>query len=509
MTATMTATATATVGTRATILVVDDSNLLRGILREELEAEGFDVQLAEDGARALQMARDLRPDLLLLDVGLPEIDGYEVCRRLKADVATAEIPILILSALNELKDKLAGFEAGCDDYLTKPFFTKELVARLRTTLRNRESLVSSRRLSQYYLEMLFGIGSAITSPFKVDDEVEIILRQATAAVAAPRGAILLLDSEQRSLEVRGAIGYDGSGPRVGDRHRVSEKLPLLAPEAEGGAVGIRMYEDPERRTVFVPMVSKEKLVGGIELALGDGRMRLSSNQQKLLYALASQASIFLENARLERDVRSMFLNIIVSMAGAVDAKDAYTHGHSMRVARVALIVAQLRGLPREEMEPLLLSAILHDVGKIAIPDNVLKKPGRLDREEFEIMKGHTLSGAKMLSHIPALENVIPGILHHHEYWNGSGYPHALAGESIPLQGRIIHIGDAFDAMTTDRVYRTKTDVSSAIREIERFSGSQFDPELAELAGEAYRGGLIHDALPTSTPTLYELIDQIR
>lgn len=507
MTATMTTSTTA--GTRATILVVDDSNLLRGILREELEAEGFDVQLAEDGPRALQMARDLRPDLLLLDVGLPEIDGYEVCRRLKGDIATADIPVLILSALNELKDKLAGFEAGCDDYLTKPFFTKELVARLRTTLRNRESLVSSRRLSQYYLEMLFGIGSAITSPFKIDDEVEIILRQATAAVGAARGAILLLDSEQRSLEVRGVIGYDGAGPKVGDRHRVSDKLPLLAPDAEGGSMGIRMYEDPDRQTVFVPMVSKEKLVGGIELALGDGRLRLNSNQQKLLYALASQASIFLENARLERDVRSMFLNIIVSMAGAVDAKDAYTHGHSMRVARVALIVAQLRGLPREEMEPLLLSAILHDVGKIAIPDSVLKKPGRLDREEFEIMKGHTLSGAKMLSHIPALENVIPGILHHHEYWNGSGYPHALAGDSIPLQGRIIHIGDAFDAMTTDRVYRTKTDVSSAIREIERFAGSQFDPDLAALAVDAYRRGLIHDALPLSTPTLYELIDQIR
>jgi len=161
----------------------------------------------------------------------------------------------------------------------------------------------------------------------------------------------------------------------------------------------------------VPMVSKERLVGGIEIHVGERRGRLSVNEQKVLYALASQAAIFLENARLERDVRSMFLSIIVSMAGAVDAKDAYTHGHSLRVARVALVVAQENGLPRAELEPLLLSAILHDVGKIAIPDHILKKPERLDKEEFEIMKGHPIAGAKMLQHIRALENVIPGILH--------------------------------------------------------------------------------------------------
>jgi len=199
----------------------------------------------------------------------------------------------------------------------------------------------------------------------------------------------------------------------------------------------------------------------------------------------------------------------VSMAGAVDAKDAYTHGHSLRVARMALIVAQEKGLPREQLEPLLLSAILHDVGKIGIPDDILKKPGRLDRAEFEIMKGHPVAGAKMLQHIPALENVIPGILHHHEYWNGSGYPHGLVGEGIPLQGRIIHIGDAFDAMTTDRVYRTKTDVAGAIEEISKNAARQFDPTLVECFLKASRSGRVHDGMPASTPSIHELIDQIR
>ena len=132
----------AAVTAKASILVVDDSNLLRGILREELEAEGFEVHLAEDGERALEMARDLRPDVVLLDVTLPGVDGYEVCRRIKSDAGTGETAVMMLSGLNELKDKLAGFEAGADDYMTKPFFTKELLARVRCNLRVRESLAS-------------------------------------------------------------------------------------------------------------------------------------------------------------------------------------------------------------------------------------------------------------------------------------------------------------------------------------------------------------------------------
>ena len=502
--------ATAPPAERPSILVVDDSNLLRGILREELEAEGWEVHLAEEGRPAIEKVRDLRPDVILLDVMLPDVDGYEVCRAIKNDEGTAHIPILMLSSRNELKDKLAGFEAGADDYLAKPFFTKELLARLRTNLRVRDALESSRRLGQFYLEMLFGIGSAITSPFKVDDEVDIILRQALVAVQARRGSILLFDPERGDLEVKGVQGYEGrGGPRHGARFRISDKLPLLAPDAEGTPLGIRMYEDPARNTVFVPMVAKERLTGGIEIDLEARERRFSANDQKLLYALASQAAIFIENARLERDVRTMFLSIIVSMASAVDAKDAYTHGHSLRVARIGLLVAQELGLPRERMEPLLLSGILHDVGKIAIPDEILKKPQRLSGKQFEIMKTHPMAGAKLLAHIPALADVIPGIRHHHENWDGTGYPDGLAGESIPLAGRLILIGDAFDAMTTDRIYRKGMPVADAVAEIRKHSGRQFDPGLAERLDACYASGKIHDDLSTTTPSIDELIDHVR
>lgn len=501
--------ATSSIPERPSVLVVDDSNLLRGILREELEAEGFEVHLAETGERGLEMARDLRPDLILLDVVLPDLDGCDLCRRLKGEEATGDIPVLMLSSRNELKDKMAGFDAGADDYLTKPFFTKELLARLRTNLKTRDALASSRRLGQLYLEMLFGIGSAITSPFKVEDEVEIILRQALVAVKALRGSILLLDQEGGHLEVRGVHGYDGSGPALGERFRISDKLPMLASGDPDAPLAIRVYEDTERPSVFVPMVAKERLIGGIEIDLLGRARRFSANDQKILYALASQAAIFIENARLERDVRSMFLSIIVSMAGAVDAKDAYTHGHSLRVARVGLLVAQHLGLAREQMEPLLLAAILHDVGKIAIPDDILKTPHRLDSVQIEVMKSHPLAGARLLAHIPALADVIPGIRHHHEHWNGTGYPDGLKGEEIPLAGRLILIGDAFDAMTTDRVYRKAMSVAAALAELHAHAGIQFDPALVECVEEEHAQGRIHEEISRSTPSLDELIEHIR
>ncbi len=497
-----------------TVLVVDDSDLLRNILREELEAEGYRVSLAPDGEKALSLARDIRPDLILLDIMLPEMDGYEVCRQIKSDQATNHIPVLILSSRNELKDKLAGFEAGADDYLTKPFFTKELVARLRTNIRTRDSIASHRQAGDFYLQMLFGIGSAITSPFKVDDEINIILRQAMVAIGTPRGAMLLHDAEEGALEVQ-AVEWDGSpGPAIGERFRISQKLPQLGVD-DGGSTdeetatqAIRMYEDSESGTLFVPMVAKEKLVGGIELGLNDSDRKVTTQQQKVLYALSSQAAIFIENARLEREIRSMFLNIIVSMAGAVDAKDAYTHGHSLRVARIALVLGRLVELPRERMEPLLLAAILHDVGKIATPDEILKKPSKLDPEEYETMKQHPVAGGRMLSHIKALADVIPGIRHHHEHWDGSGYPESLTKEDIPLMGRIILIGDTFDAMTTDRIYRKAMPVQRALEEMKSFAGKQFDPHLVDVMHEAFRQGILHDDISSSTPTIRELIDQI-
>jgi len=173
------------------------------------------------------------------------------------------------------------------------------------------------------------------------------------------------------------------------------------------------------------------------------------------------------------------MGLLHSLTSAVDAKDAYTCGHSERVALLSRHLAQQIQLSDSEVERIYMAGLLHDVGKIGVPKNVLQKTGRLTAEEVEQMKKHPQIGARILRDIKQIEDIIPGVLHHHERYDGRGYPAGLAGEQIPLMGRIICLADCFDAMTSNRTYRKALPLEVALTEIRRCSGTQFDPRLAE------------------------------
>ena len=177
------------------------------------------------------------------------------------------------------------------------------------------------------------------------------------------------------------------------------------------------------------------------------------------------------------DYPELLLESLRAIISTLEEKDLYTHGHSIRVAEYALIMGQELGLHEQELKELELAAILHDIGKIGIPDSVLMKPGRLSKAEFEIMKSHPARTAKVLEKISALHTIIPGVKYHHERWDGLGYPEGLVGESIPLFARIILIADTYDAMTSTRPYRLALHKEVAFTELRKCSGTQFDPEL--------------------------------
>ena len=176
----------------------------------------------------------------------------------------------------------------------------------------------------------------------------------------------------------------------------------------------------------------------------------------------------------------VLLEALRAVISTLEEKDSYTHGHSIRVAEYSVLIAEQLGLSATEIREVEISAIFHDVGKIGIPDAVLLKPGRLSRAEFEIMKSHPIRSTKILEKITALKNLIPGIKHHHERYDGLGYPDGLKEEEIPLFGRIILIADTFDAMTSTRPYRLALETKTAVEELRKYSGSQFDPKLVEL-----------------------------
>lgn len=200
---------------------------------------------------------------------------------------------------------------------------------------------------------------------------------------------------------------------------------------------------------------------------------------QLLRAVADRLSSALENQRLYDDLAALLIGLIHAVVNSIDAKDPYTFGHSERVAYLSRAIAQTIGLPEIECERVYLSGLLHDVGKIGVPDAILTKPGKLTAEEFDVLKKHPEIGERILLPIAQIRDLLPGVLYHHERMDGNGYPHRLAGRDIPRLGRIICLADSFDAMTTNRTYRTAIPVASAAAEIRRCSGNQFDPVLAE------------------------------
>lgn len=235
-----------------------------------------------------------------------------------------------------------------------------------------------------------------------------------------------------------------------------------------------------RDLLIIPLRSNEGRPLGI-LFGGDkaGVRQITSGDSKLCDSLASSLTIFLQNTMLYGDVQAMFYGTLHALTSAIDAKDSYTHGHSERVALMSRLLAEAVGLDAATQERVFIAGMVHDVGKIGVPEAVLTKPGRLTQEEFAQVKLHPEIGAKILQDIRQMHDLIPGVLYHHEQWDGSGYPHGLSGEEIPLFGRLVGLADAFDAMSSDRTYRAALKLEEVLAEIRRCAGKQFDPVLAE------------------------------
>jgi len=212
---------------------------------------------------------------------------------------------------------------------------------------------------------------------------------------------------------------------------------------------------------------------------------------------ASIESAMTDLQKAARENHELFINSVRALAAAIDAKDPYTRGHSERVARYAVSIARAMELRPEEVRKVRLSALLHDVGKIGIDDRILRKPTALTDEEFEVMKQHPSKGAAIMSAIPQLSDVVPGMKHHHEKWEGGGYPDGLKGEDIPLLARIVSVADTFDAMTTTRPYQKAMEISYVVGRIQSLAGTRFDKRITDVLLKAYENG---DLVPVSTDT---------
>jgi putative two-component system response regulator len=317
----------------STVLIVDDEESGRQTVESVLEGEGYNIELAENGFQAIEKARILLPDVILLDVMMPGMTGFEVCQRIRSDPQLAEIPIIILTALDDRESMLTGLKSGADDFISKPFDRFELRARV----------LGITRLNRY--------------------------------------------------------------------HKLMQE-----------------------------------------------RAKLQEAHSQLLAAYEAT---------------------IEGWSHAMDLRDHETEGHSQRVTKLTIELAQAYGFDDEAIHHIKRGALLHDMGKIGVPDSILHKPDKLTDEEWKVMRRHPELAYEMLSPVEYLRPALDIPYCHHEKWDGTGYPRQLKNTEIPLAARLFAVVDVWDALTSDRPYRSAWKEEDALAYIREQSGKHFDPQVVE------------------------------
>ena len=324
---------------------------------------------------------------------------------------------------------------------------------------------------------------------QINAKVADPLERAGAAGAAPPDAATLFDAAYREARLHEFVDairvYRPDGSPVYPR---GARADVMAVQSAAAGDNITTVDVGSMRSVYEPFATRDgkRFVVAIDFLPEQLHAQFASERWQVilatigvialiaaaLIALAAGASRELERRR--RESQATFVQTLTTLAETVDLRDPYTAGHSKRVAIYSRKLAEDMGLNANDVEQIENSALLHDIGKIGVPDSVLFKPAALDAEERLLIRGHPVVGAGLLRGIPTMNEIVPCILHHHERVDGRGYPDGLMGEAIPLGARIIAVADAFDAMTTDRPYRRGLTIDAAVAELLREEGTQFD-----------------------------------
>ncbi len=652
-----------TAKTSATVLVVDDEEWNRMLAEAILEDDGYRIVTAEDGEEALARVAEERPDAILLDVMMPRLDGFEVCRRLKSSRRTFFIPVMMLTALADAESKIKGLEAGADDFLNKPINRIELRTRLRSLLRIRrlrneldstanimfsmvsalegkqartrdhslkvatlaaavakrlelppaerdavawgallhdigkigvpeaalhkppaersadeerfyrfhplhserilaplKSLAAVKPIVRHHHERLDGSGypdgiggEAFTRPIEIVVAANAFELRRSEAPEKPSQWIAALRAEAAEGRLRtelveavlaAAAGLPESLPGFTDL------LPAPAPSSGGRilvadakpaqcdfyreiltAEGYRVEPKAGGATLFA--AARE---GGVDLVIlgfdmpgqgGEEVCRRIKAHPGLEYlpvilvadrdegvskerSLASGADDFLtvpvDRHELRARIRSLLRlrhyhhdleqreSVILSLSGVLEAKDPYTNGHSSRVGKMSVQLAREMGLGVDFAASLETGGLLHDLGKVAVPERILHKPGRLTDEEYEIVKAHPVTGWEICKDLRSAHPFLPCIRHHHERYDGRGYPDGLAGDAIPLGARIMGLADVYDALTSERPYRAGMSPEKAYGILAEENGKgMWDPEVFRAFESLYERDLLAGA----------------
>jgi response regulator RpfG family c-di-GMP phosphodiesterase len=419
------------------VVVVEDDPASADVLQRRLQANGMKVAVGRDGGQGLALVREIVPDLVLLDVMLPDTDGYDVCLRIKSDGAIAHIPVIFLSARGEVVDKVRGLSCGAADYVTKPWNAAELLARIDAVL------LQTRNARPPRLEPM------VARPQR----------------ARPVAAVSLKDGARRAtaeklLAARFDIAKDGA-----------DAVDLVL--VDEGAVPDAGLTD----------------MGTAVLVIARGSETPAAEFARLDGDLSRHADLVVREMRLVRDMGAA-ADALITLATSLEAHDRFMMGHSERVAARSVSIAQVLGLDQVAIGTIRLGALLRDVGNAKLPPPIVVKAGELTLHEREAIERHPLLGEELLRHVSPLAPILPIVRWHHERLDGAGYPDHLTAEKIPLEVRIVSVADRFEALLVDRPDRPAVTEQEAVRILQGAVGrGELDPAaVAALAAQVRSAG---------------------
>ena len=457
------------------ILVVDDEPIVREFCIRLLRMKEYKVSAAENGRVALSMLEKQQYDLVLTDLQMPEMGGLDLLREIRAHYT--DIDVVIFTASATVETARAALTLGAFDYLTKPVSVDDLDRTVQRALKWRLAQREKQHLSE--IITLYQISQTFTSTLDTTVSARKIVEVLQRYFSPTTLSISMYDPEEGHLELLACEGEQipFSEGQVITLHETANGHDMIGAHMNL----ICMQAEPEDDTHYCTLLlrTNDRPVGVLHISRTPDQPAIDGHERRMLMICASQIAASFDNSRLYRQQQEQYLQTIQAFAALIDARDAYTHGHSEQVMRYAVRLGELINLNAERLKHIRYGALIHDIGKICVRDNVLLKPGRLTDEEFAHIQRHPSLGADILRHIRALRHVIPLIEFHHERLDGSGYPVGLKEDEISQDVRILAISDAFDAMTSSRAYRSAMTREQAFAELRRGSGTLWDADLID------------------------------
>jgi response regulator RpfG family c-di-GMP phosphodiesterase len=484
----------------AKILVVDDSPDVIQLVSDFLAPYECEVYKASTGREAVDLLSDKNVEIAILDIKLPDMDGISLLDTIRLQDPT--IAVVMITGYNDPDLIIEAMKKGASDFLMKPFSIDKLLLGIMRVRKQRELLmekssilsdlegsrkieVLNRQLQAKIAELtkMYHISNTFNSLSIFDDIYEKTILAVKEVLDSAVAGYYIVDHENHQLILYRTRSTGNGG--------IEQHIPISSDFMEEVRSGKRHFLRDDR--LFFSLIIKGEWVGAVMMGgRSNGHVpknRFNQDDVDFLKMIADKAATQIENRLLYESLFEGVLHTLTSLIVAINRRDMYTEGHCRRVAEMSFALADALGATDYDKDVVRIVAPVHDVGKIGIPDAVLLKQDRLTDKEYGLMKSHSVYGEEIINRFDILANEARITRHHHERFDGAGYPDRLAGENIPYSSRVIALCDAYDAMATDRTYRKGQTKEAVLAEIKRCKGRQFDPDMTDCFMEMIGNGL--------------------